>query len=78
MDAGNVGQHTVPKFYLRLFSATADKMVYVRERGGPTSCPEPTKKLTVEDNAYSVFNGDERDTSCDAVNGLVETRTAPS
>lgn len=77
MGEGNVGQHTVPKFYLRLFSATADKRVYVCERGGPTKRPEPTRRLTVEDNAYSVFNGGERDTSCDATNRLVEDRTAP-
>jgi hypothetical protein len=77
MDEVNVGQHTVPKFYLRLFSATLDHKVYVRERDGTAVRLEPTKNLTVEDNAYSVFNGNMRDTSCDDVNGRVESRTAP-
>ena len=73
----NVNQHTIARFYLNLFSATDDKKVHVRERSGITFGPKSTKRLTVEENAFAVFNGEERDNSCDDVNTGIETRLAP-
>lgn len=73
----NVDQHTIARFYLNRFSATSDKKVFVRERGGFTYGPKSTKTLTVEENAFAIFNGGERDNSCDDVNSIIETKFAP-
>lgn len=40
---GNVGQHTVSRFYLNGFSATPQKQVFVLARGGYTNGPKLTK-----------------------------------
>jgi len=73
----NVDQHTIARFYLNQFSATPDKKVFVRERGGLAYGPKSTKTLTVEDNAFAIFNEGERDNSCDDVNSIIETKFAP-
>jgi hypothetical protein len=73
----NVNQHTIARFYLNQFSATSDKKVFVRERGGFAYGPKSTKTLTVEENAFAIFNDGERDNSCDDVNSIIETKLAP-
>lgn len=59
----NVDQHTIARFYLNGFSATPVKQVYVRERGGTAGGPKSTKTLTVEENAFAIFNDGKRDNS---------------
>lgn len=73
----NVNQHTIARFYLNLFSATPDKKVFVRERGGIAYGPKSTKTLTVEENAFAIFTDGVRDNSCDGVNSIIETKLAP-
>jgi hypothetical protein len=73
----NVNQHTIARFYLNLFSATPDKKVFVRERGGIAYGPKSTKTLTVEENAFAIFNDGVRDNSCDGANSIFETKFAP-
>lgn len=72
----NVDQHTVTRFYLNEFSATVDKKVFVRKRGGSTYGPVSTEPLTTEDYAFTIFNEGVRDDSCDDVNSRIETRIA--
>ena len=73
----NVDQHTISRFYLNLFSATPEKQVFVRDRGGLAYGPKSTKTLTVEEHAFAIFNDGERDNSCDEVNRKFEDKFAP-
>jgi hypothetical protein len=73
----NVDQQTIARFYLNQFSATSDENVFVRERCGLAYGPKSTKTLTVEENAFAIFNDGERDNSCDDVNSIIETKFAP-
>lgn len=74
----NIRQHTVPRFYLNGFSATADKRVYVRQRRGTTYGPVSTRSLAVENHAFTIINEGVPDDSCDGVNTAIETRIARS
>ena len=77
-ETDNRDQHVVPRFYLNLFAATAEKKFYVRPKGQTTLDKlKSTKTQALEEDAFTVFNNGERDMSGDALNKVVEMKTAP-
>lgn len=75
--ADNVKQHVAPRFYIALFHADGDEKVFVRVKGVPGVSLKSPKGQGYEEDAFTVMNGDERDTSCDEANKVIENWCAP-
>jgi Protein of unknown function (DUF4238) len=75
--ADNVKQHIVPRFYIAFFHAAGDTKVFVRVKGIPGVSWKSPKGQGYEEDAFTVTNGNERDTSCDEANKVIENWCAP-
>jgi hypothetical protein len=75
--ADNLKQHIDPRFHIAFFHADGDTKVFVRVKGVPgISLKEPTGQ-GYEKDAFTVMNGEDRDTSCDNANRAIENWCAP-
>jgi hypothetical protein len=74
--ADNVKQHVTPKFCIAFFSADG-KNVYVRIKGIDRIYRKSPASQGYEEDAFTVMNNGERDTSCDEANKAIENWCAP-
>jgi hypothetical protein len=75
--ADNVKQHVAPRFHIAFFHAENDTKVFVRVKGVPGISLKSPKGQGYEEDAFTVINGDESDTSCDDANTVIEDWCAP-
>lgn len=74
----NVKPHVAaPRFYIAFFQAEAETRVFVRVKGVPGISLKSPKGQGYEEEAFTVMNGEDRDTSCDEANKAIEDWSAP-
>ncbi len=75
--ADNVKQHVAPRFYIAFFHADGDDRVWVRIKGIERIYLKSPTGQGYEEDAFTVMNDSERDTSCDEANKVIEDWCAP-